>query len=587
MMGAMTEANLNLLWARLLVAELVKNGLDTFFVSPGNRNAPLLAALALDAGSSNISVTSGIDERAAAFCALGHARATGRAGVVICTSGTAAANYYPAVIEAARDHLPLVIVSADRPPERVFSDANQSIEQTGLFGRFISQTLNLPCPSDTFPLEALLTGIDHLVSHRHEPVHINLPLPPPLVPVPQPLPDTLRHTFRRLLARPTPYTRYAALRKQPENMDEVLEVLAGAHRGLLVWGRLDPEDDRQQSLSLISQLNWPVLCDMASGLKWRCEAGIQLCPPDQPAALALLRRYQPDVILQLGSGLVSKAWYHEFLPTSPAHLIQVSPRAGLRDPAHRVHTRLTLSVSAFISGLSPKLIFRSEQPDHTDQAAKALLLKGMQHLHRELQPTVSSEVLSFAGLAARLHHAIPAQEALFLGNSLTIRVFDMLPPDVYKPVEVVTQRGVSGIEGHLATSVGYAQASGRRTTAVLGDIALLHDLNSLLLVARSSTPVIVIVVNNRGGRIFERLPAADFSDLLAPWMITPHDMDIAPLAEKFGLPVWSCRTPAEFDTCYHQALALNTSGLLEVHIIPEADLATYRRQQAVTDVIEV
>lgn len=565
------DANINTVWASLLIAELIKNGLDTFFISPGNRNAPLLAALAANPRSIKKSV---IDERAAAFCALGHARATGRAGVLVCTSGTAPANYYPAVIEAARDCLPLVVLSADRPSERVTSDANQSIEQTGLFGRFVVHTLNLPGPSETGSLEALLADVDYLISRTREPVHINLPLDNPLVPAPGPLSQALRATARQHLARPAPLTVYHATQTIPADLAAVAHTLASARRGLLVIGRLEPTDDRNTCLELVRQLNWPVFCDIASSLKWRLEADAQILPVDHPAALALVRQYAPDVILQLGSGLVSKAYYTQLLPQSSAHLIQVSSRPGRRDPAHRVNLRIATHVQPFIAHL-PDLMLR-----HSESSAKAHLLKSMQALGQALAQATPSDVLSFPLIAQYLHRAIPDGEALFLGNSLSIRVFDACRPEVRKQVEMVTQRGVSGIEGHLATSIGYAEAARKRTTALMGDIALLHDLNSLLLLSRSRVPVILVVVNNQGGRIFERLPAADFSDLLHPWMTTPHELDIGAIARPFGLAVWTCTTPAELRKNYDKALALQMSCVLEIKLSAETDMAVYRQRQA-------
>jgi len=189
--------NLNLLWSSLIVTELIKNGMETFFVSPGNRNAPLISALVNEAIACKKIC---MDERAAGYRALGHAKATGRPGVLVCTSGTAPANYYPAVIEAFREEIPMVILSADRPPELVGSDANQTIVQPDLYGRYCRDSLFLPCPSADYPLEALLSKIDSLVVHSNGPVHINCAYRDPLVPgIPdsQPIPSELLVAARR------------------------------------------------------------------------------------------------------------------------------------------------------------------------------------------------------------------------------------------------------------------------------------------------------------------------------------------------------------------------------------------------------
>lgn len=166
------DDHLNLLWSSLIVSELIKNGIDTFFISPGNRSAPLISALTYEHRAHKKICP---DERAAGYRALGYAKAAGRAGVLVCTSGTAPANYYPAVIEASREDLPMIIFSADRPPELVDSDANQTIVQENLYGRYCRDSLFLPCPDAAYPLEALLTKIDYLVSSHSGQVHINCP----------------------------------------------------------------------------------------------------------------------------------------------------------------------------------------------------------------------------------------------------------------------------------------------------------------------------------------------------------------------------------------------------------------------------
>jgi 2-succinyl-5-enolpyruvyl-6-hydroxy-3-cyclohexene-1-carboxylate synthase len=170
---------------------------------------------------------------------------------------------------------------------------------------------------------------------------------------------------------------------------------------------------------------------------------------------------------------------------------------------------------------------------------------------------------------------------LFLGNSITIRAFDTVLPPVRKRVTIVSNRGVSGIEGNIATSVGFAEGSGRRVTAVLGDISFLYDLNSLILAKQSSVPVILVVVNNGGGRIFERLTMGDFPEILNPCMTTPHDMNFKSLARQFDLPYFVIEKPQELAYGYHRALQEKCSAMLEVILSPEDDLSTFKAMQQV------
>ncbi|SEM64013.1 2-succinyl-5-enolpyruvyl-6-hydroxy-3-cyclohexene-1-carboxylate synthase [Syntrophus gentianae] len=567
--------NLNLLWSSLIVAELVKNGLETFFISPGNRNAPLISALAReDRAVKKIC----IDERAAGYRALGHAKATGRPGVLVCTSGTAPANYYPAVIEAFRDEIPLVILSADRPPDLVGSDANQTIVQPDLYGRYCRDSLFLPCPSIAYPLEALLAKIDFLIAHPAGPVHINCAFRDPLVPGipdPQPIPGELLATAERLYNRKGPYTTYPVPEPMVGDLDDIAAQIAGTSRGLVVIGRLDGPQDAEAIEGLAMTLGWPVFCDIASSLKGIIPADRQIFSLDHPEAIRLIRQYAPETILQFGSGLVSKHYYASLLPQSGATVIQICPRSGLRDPAHRVNTRILTPAHAFADGLN----LQGNNP--LDAVARLRLLNSLETLYSLMEAALPEKTLSFPRIARNILAEIPDEEKLFLGNSLVIRAFDTVRFPFPRKISVISNRGVSGIEGNIATSVGFAEASRRRVTAVVGDISFLHDLNSLLLLAQSATPVILIVINNGGGRIFERLPIRDFPEIIDPYMTTPHGMTFERLAAQFDLPYFQAGTPAELTRAYGQALQRERSALLEVILSPEEDLRTFTNLQKI------
>jgi len=568
--------NLNLLWSSLIVAELVKNGLDTFFISPGNRNAPLVSALIHDARACKKIC---IDERAAGYRALGHAKATGRPGVLVCTSGTAPANYYPAVIEAFRDEIPLVILSADRPPELVGSDANQTIFQPDLFGRYCRDSLFLPCPAVDYPLEALLAKIDSLIARPPGPVHLNCAFRDPLVPGipdPRPIPVELLASAERLYNREGPYTIYPVTEPMIRDLDDIAAEISGTSRGLVVIGRLDGPSDAEALEWLLMTLGWPVYCDIASSLKGIFPGAGQIFSLDHPEAIRLIREYAPETILQFGSGLVSKHYYASILPQSGATVIQISLRGGLRDPSHRVNTRILTSARTFIDGLNLQKV------SSLDTVARLRLLGPLETAYQLMeQLCLSREALSFPRIALDILAEIPDGEGLFLGNSLAIRAFDAVRYPFPRRISVISNRGVSGIEGNIATSVGFAEASRQRVTAVIGDISFLHDLNSLLLLSRSTAPVILMVVNNGGGRIFERLPIRDCPEVIEPYMTTPHRMTFDRLAAQFELPYFQAATPAELIRAYGLARQTERSVLLEVILSPEADLQTFLDMQQV------
>jgi 2-succinyl-5-enolpyruvyl-6-hydroxy-3-cyclohexene-1-carboxylate synthase len=566
--------HLNFLWSSLMVAEFIKNGIDTFFISPGNRNAPLISALAYEDRALKKACP---DERAAGYRALGYAKATGRPGVLVCTSGTAPANYYPAVIEASREDIPLIILSADRPAELIGSDANQTIFQENLYGRYCRDALFLPCPGAAYPLEALLAKLDYVIQNPAGPVHINCPFRDPLIPGKTgiaPVPARLLQNAKRLFAQPDPYTTYARKNILPD-IHELLKTVRKTKRGIVIIGRLDTPEDTEAVENLLGRIDWPVFCDIASSLKGSLPADRQIFSLDHPETIRLLKDYNPDTILQFGSGLVSKHYYASMLPQSKAKVVQISPRSGLRDPAHRVNLRITAPVLTVAKELAKETL-----PTAAPEAF-IRFMKYMETLHLRVKQTIEQDTLSFALIAATLLAHIPQDEGLFTGNSLAIRAFDATLPPVLRRIHVISNRGVSGIEGNIATCVGYAEASGNRVTAVIGDISFLHDLNALLLVGQSKTPVILIVVNNGGGRIFERLPASDYPEILHPFMTTPHQMNFRHLAEQFELPYFKINTSRELLNTYKKALRNEKSTLLEIVVSPEDDLRIFQAMQQV------
>lgn len=591
---------MNVLWSSVLVEELRRNGLDAFFVSPGNRNAPLVSALAHNDLVMTLSETghrdsqkqgaanhrgfphsiikfSCMDERGAAYRALGYAKATGKPGVMVCTSGTALANYHPAVIEAYRDELPLMIISADRPPELTGSDANQTISQEGLYGSHCLESLNLPCPDPDYPLEALAAKVCHIAQVKNGPVHINIRFRDPLIPmeapsgpVPQAVLNTAKHYFKNI----APATVYPLVQASCPDLSAVESILEKAQRGLLVIGRLENNDDRQGATALASMLGWPVFCDIASSLKGAV-GDHEIFSLDHPKALALVNDYAPEVILQLGSGLVSKHYYAAILKGGAKYIIQVSPRREHRDPAFKVNVKIKAGVGEFFNSLDD--ITNLSQ----DAEAAQSLLQATEQVRADLTAATPRDALSFPLIADIINKNIPGHEALFPGNSNAIRAFDMAGPAAASGVQIVTNRGVSGIEGNLATSLGFAEGSGKRVTAAIGDVSMLHDLNSLAMVSQSRAEVIVIIVNNQGGRIFERLPIRDFPEIADPMMTTPHGFGFSHAAAMFSLPYALAETPNDLEKAYRQALVEGGSRVIEVMLDPNKDLEVFNARKSI------
>lgn len=575
--------NINIVWSMLIIEELLKNKIDNFFVSPGNRNVPLIFALS---SSSKAVKSSCIDERASACRALGYARATGKPGVLVCTSGTALSNYYPAVIEAYRDEVPMIIISADRPLELINSDANQTINQKNIYGDFCRQFLDLPNPCTNYPVKALLSKVDHLVHDLKGPAHINCPFREPLTPDPQAptLPDDYIKEVKGFLGNKNPYTAYCSTLSRSVDLAEVTEIISNTRRGMLVVGRLQYAEDKievkKEICRFAAQLGWPVHADITSSLRGEFEGLEVFSNMDHQVAVQNIERYNPETILQLGTGIVSKQYYQTIINNDARTLIQVTLKSGLRDPAHRAGFIVQAGADEFISEYQKNI--KNQKTGRTDEPAFTKLKQKNQQLEDALFQKTPQDCLSMPVIAETIFQTIPDNEALFLGNSLTIRAFDALAVKLQKQLSIVTNRGVSGIEGNLSTSIGYAQGSGNPTTAVIGDITFLHDMNALSFIHECRTPIIIIVINNQGGRIFDRLPIGNFPEVAVPCVITPHNNNFKNIAGQFNIPYTDVALPADLLSEYKKALKNNQTCMIEIHLSPELDLDVHNARKAIT-----
>lgn len=531
----MTDKNTgleNLLWADRLVAELVAGGVRLFCASPGARSAPLVMAAARHPGA-ELAVHP--DERGAAFFALGWAKAANCPVALLCTSGTAAANYLPAVVEAAMARVPLVVLTADRPPELLHRGANQAIRQQGLFGDYPRVSATLPCPDDAAP-EAHTAGLVAHALHLARrspagPVHLNCMFREPLLPEPE---DTPAWT-------PPEGVRQTVWHRAEETVDEateawLLEHLSDVRRGALVVGGLASPAETAAALVLARALQWPVLADVTSGLRLGAHGAPLVAHYDQ---MLLSDRFQedfaPECVLHLGGPLVSKRLMGHLARTRPEY-ITVAGHGENQDPACLVRHRLDVDLASFCRWLAPPAKFFPKSPWAEPLCAlSARTADGIAEWHAEQRGLTES------GAALELSRACPAEHLLFLGNSMPVRDMDMYGAarDGAAP-RVLANRGASGIDGCVASALGAARGAGLPATALLGDLAVLHDLNSLLLARETAAPFRLVVVNNDGGGIFSFLPAAGHAAHFERCFAAPHGLRFGYAARLFG---WDHEAP--------------------------------------------
>ncbi len=522
-------ASLNSLWGRLIAEELARLGVAHACIAPGSRSTPLVAALARHPGLQTHVVT---DERSAAFLALGIGRATGRPACLVTTSGTAMAHAFPAVLEAEADAVPLLLMSADRPPELRATGANQTLDQVHLFGGHVRWHVDLPCPDVAVPPAFLLSTLDQAV-HRSlgppaGPVHINAMLREPLGPVPVEVADPSLATW---LASGRPWTRYHRPSLQPdaEAMRDLTAVVANARQGLLVVGGLRDASEQAAVRTLAGWLGWPVLADVTSGL--RGDPSVPGLVPmfDMLLLSAALRQTEaPDTVVQVGGAVTSKRLGQWLAATRPEAHVVVRADSERRDPLHTVTLRLICGLPELVSALPQRAVGSSARVLRLQAASVRL-----EALVDEL--LASQDNANDIATARTLARSLPTEQVLMCASSMAIRDLDMFTPGTGGPRTVVANRGASGIDGLIATATGCAVGASRPVTLLLGDQACLHDVGSLALLGRSRAPVTIVLVDNDGGGIFQFLDIAAQTDVFERFYAAPHGTDFAAACAAWGV----------------------------------------------------
>jgi 2-succinyl-5-enolpyruvyl-6-hydroxy-3-cyclohexene-1-carboxylate synthase len=565
----------NRLWATLVVEELVRSGVDFFCVAPGSRSTPLVAALVANEKAESLVH---FDERGTAFAALGCARATGRPAAWITTSGTAVANGLPAVVEAATDGVPMILLTADRPPELRQTGANQTIDQPDIFGDYVRWRFDLPAPEEAVDPAMVLTTVDQAVYRARRaptgPVHLNLMFREPFIPdagdgedLPAPA---------RWLESGEPYTRYVPTRPAVdlEDVERLWEALRPVERGLVVAGRLPSRKHGEAVLRLADSLGWPLLPDVGSQIRLGASSESLISYYDTLLASEPFKEtHAPETVLHFGGRAVSKRLEQFLAKSSPDPYVVVRENPFRLDPGHRV----THSVEADILDLCTALAKIAERHSPAQAASwMASWREASEKVDNYLDHSFARTKELNEPLVARLvSQHIPEEHGLCVASSMPIRDVDTFSATDGAPVPVAANRGASGIDGTVATAAGFARGSGRPLTLLVGDLALLHDLNSLAMIR--DLPVVIVVLNNDGGAIFSFLPVARHKAFFEPYFGTPQGLGFEHAAAMFGLDYQHPSSATEFVETYRADCALNTPTLIEVRTDREENVALHRR----------
>lgn len=553
--------NANTLWSSILVETLARLGLTTAIICPGSRSTPLTTAFA---SHSNVETIPILDERSAAFFALGKAKKCGLPVALVCTSGTAGANFYPAVIEAKETGIPLIIITADRPPELRHCHAGQTIDQVKLYGNYPNWYSELALPEASFSmLQYLRQNVIQAWSRTCFPfkgvVHLNLPFREPLAPTIQP----------EIIAQETKFPVTEFFNHLPSISDYQLQTVSGVipqwknySRGIIIGGLAQPENPQLycQAVAQLSQkLKFPVLAEALSPLR-----NFSAINPYLVSTYDLILRNQklatqlrPEIVIQIGELPTSKQLRQWLANNSHSRYI-IDPRPDNFDPIHGKTIHIQTDITKIINNIKSNA--QSDQNNFT-------YLKQWCDLDLQAQETInqtmeSSEELLEGKIAWLLSQKLPKATSIYFANSMSVRnaEFFWLPNN--NCIIPYFNRGANGIDGTLSSALGLAYGQDN-TILLTGDLALLHDTNGFLINNKFQGNLTIILVNNNGGGIFEMLPIAEFDSLFEEYFATPQLVSFAKLCTAYDVEYELVNNWQQFQKSL-KALPNNGIKLIEV-----------------------
>lgn len=574
----MPPRNLLARWTELFVRTLIESGVARFVVSPGSRSTPIVLALA----GAGAELTVVRDERAAAFFALGMVRVTGRPVAVVCTSGTAPGHYLPAVMEARASRLPLLMITADRPGELHGMAAPQTAAQDHLFGAHAVGYFDLGTPD---PAPAALAGLRRVAAQaalrttypERGPVQVNLRARRPLEPAPDESPEgsALDVAVAALLARPCPAAIAPATAPHPSAVTALDAALAKSARPLFVCGPTVHLDRARAAeiAGLAERVGAPLLAEAGSQLRFGTAARGVLDGYDvvlrSPGAMAALA---PDLVISVDAPPTSAPLLSALAAWSAPRWVLAE--AGWPDVDNRAERVLLGPVGALASAVA--------RPGHGGAGD----YRARWHAASTRAWALQEDLRASEGEATRAALAgTPDGAVVVLGNSLPIRHVETYAPAVDRGFTVLVQRGVNGIDGLVATATGAARAAGRPVTLLLGDVSLLHDATSLELGQGLATSLVVVVLDNRGGRIFEMLPLAQTPGAPMELFTTPPDVDLTALAAAYRAHHLRVEGPDEVAAAVAEAHRRPGVSVVQVAVPPHGaqealqELARLARQE--------
>jgi 2-succinyl-5-enolpyruvyl-6-hydroxy-3-cyclohexene-1-carboxylate synthase len=552
------------------IDELTKNGVTDVVISPGSRSTPLALPVA---ENENLKEWVIIDERSAAFFALGMAKKTKRPVAIICSSGTAAANYFPAIIEAYYSRVPLVVLTGDRPHELRDVGAPQAIEQIKLYGDYVKWFHEMALPeSSPEMLNYVRSKASRAVYMSKEgnpgPVHLNFPFREPLSPD-----FSLKNIWGAEFDKPYNLAVDGKKQLSHQQIEVLIQQLAGKKKGIFVCGPQLDENLAESITNLAAKWGWPVLADPLSQLR----SGSHVKENIIESYDAILRNEEireelkPDVIIRFGAMPVSKPYLFYVKQHKDVQQFIVENDTAYREPAGN-RTEFIFADAALLC----ENLAEVEQTVHSDDD----WLKKWQHMNQiaknELLKEDNMEITE--GEAVRgLLAVIPNDSAIYVGNSMAVRDLDTFFLTTEKDLSVLANRGANGIDGMVSSGLG-AAAAGNPVTLILGDLSFFHDMNGLLAAKHYKLNITILVVNNNGGGIFSFLPQAKDPKHFEALFGTPLDIDFKEAVSMYGGEYAQAKTEKELKNALQESYQFKGLSVVEVKTGRSENLAWHREK---------
>ncbi len=539
---ALDFRNVNTLWASILAETLGRLGLKTAVVCPGSRSAPLAIAFAQHPSLEAIPI---LDERSAAFFALGIARRTGLPVTLICTSGTAAANFYPAIIEAHESRVPLLVLTADRPPELRHCHAGQAINQVNLYGGYPNWQAELALPTAeprmlAYLRQTIMHGWERSQFPAPGPVHLNIPFREPLVPISDPAVERIAQSFDEAHFFSMVRLSMAAFAQAPIALDVTdlpLQTWLECDRGLIIAGPAIPREAKTycQAIGQLSKiLGWPIFAEGLSPLRNYAHLNPYLVSTYDIALRNNVEadRLKPTQIIRIGE-LPTSATLRTWLQNLNVPQWIIEPSQQNIDPLHSSAVHLRVTVEAIASHQKS-----AQHLNRSDLAAPTAYNRQWQRIESYVRSAIAktfqhTKALHESKAAWLLSQLLPPKTPVFISNSMPVRDVELFWQPGALKIQPYFNRGANGIDGTLSSALGMAH----RQSGVLltGDLALLHDTNGFLIQPHWQGHLTIVLMNNNGGGIFEMLPIAHFEPPFETFFATPQQADFSKLCAAYSV----------------------------------------------------